>query len=83
MKRSNTSGIANKLMGAGQSMEVSVRAIDNGFIVRESNCDAEKGIYETRERFSETKPTVGTKEVEVGKKMENGGSLHDAIKLLG
>lgn len=57
------SGIASPVTSAsfrgkpGAEKSVDIRQIENGYIIRESACDA-KGRYKSVERFSEKAPTI-------------------------
>lgn len=68
--------------GGNQEHSVSVRKIDDGFIVRTSTCNPETGEYKSREQYHERAPRIIAPRVARGPAPENEGSLRDTMAYL-
>jgi hypothetical protein len=78
MGRMKTSGPSMNPSGMDEHCDISVRKIDNGYVVRESRCCG--GVYSSSECYSPTKPDLAM----MGPRGPNAGeeSLRGAMKEL-
>lgn len=85
-KRLNdTAAIVAEPLGSEQSMSVSVRKIDNGYVTRTSHCDPRTGAYNSAETFSKNPPRIIPARVD-GRQSpspDQGNPLRDAKMYLG
>lgn len=66
----------------GEDHSVSVRRIENGFIIRQSECNPNTGHYSTREVFSERQPRITPASVKRGSVNDGSESLRDTMGYL-
>lgn len=85
-RKSDTRALVERPPRAGQSHSVSVRGIDNGYVVETSSCDPHTGEYRRSEMYSERAPKISPpRAVRSGLDRDATGSkgLGDAVKSLG
>ena len=80
---SDTAALVARPPGGGEDHSVSVRKIDNGYLVRTSTCDERTGMYRSSEQFYERAPKILPPRVARGAAPDAGNALADARKYLG
>jgi len=76
---SDTAAITARPMRAGTDQSVSIRKIDNGYLVRESSSNDRTGEYKSSEHFSATLPVVPTLE---RREEASESSLREAVEYM-
>lgn len=80
---SDTNAIAGTPYDAGEDHNISVRKIDNGFMVRQSSCDPMTGEYKSSEAYYKERPRVLAPKIFRGASPDMGeGGLRDTMNYL-
>jgi len=80
----DTRALVDRPFQAGEDHSISVRRIENGYLVRQSACNPETGEYRSSESFSSTPPRITPPKV-AGRQAngDTGGTLRSTKAYMG
>lgn len=80
---SDTASLVGKSPGGGENYNISLRQVDNGYVVCQSSCDPHTGEYRSSEQFYKERPRIMAPRVARGVSPDVGeGGLRDTMNYL-
>jgi hypothetical protein len=79
----DTAALVTRPPGSGESHGVSVRKIDNGYMISQHSSNERTGEYSCTESYSERAPRIIPARVAYGPAPDQGNSLRGAVQSLG